>query len=71
MNKHKFDIGDTVYNKVERKGSYEPSICRVMSKLTVDGVKKYKDSFKYICDYDGYEFMEDELMSREEAIKNL
>lgn len=71
MSKPRFNIGDTVYNKVARKGSYEPSICAKMSKLTVDKVAKCGDSFKYTCDYDGYEFMEDELMDKEEAIKSL
>lgn len=71
MSKPRFNIGDTVYNKVARKGSYEPSICDKMSKLTVDKVAKCWDSFKYTCDSDGYEFMEDELIDREGAIEGL
>lgn len=69
MNKPKFNIGDTVFNTVSRKGSYEPSICDVMSKLKVDKVEKSGNTFKYTCDMDGYIFTEDELASKEEVLE--
>lgn len=68
MSKPRFNIGDIVFNKVERKGSYESSICPKRSKLSVDKVERMGDSFKYTCDFDGYVFKEDELMSRSEMV---
>lgn len=65
----KFNIGDIVYNKVERRGSYEPSVARLYEKMEVDGVRRSNSSFIYICGFDGYEFKEDELMSKEEYIE--
>ena len=68
-NKPRFSIGDIVYNKVERRGSYEPSVARPYEKMEVDGVRRSNSSFIYTCGFDGYEFKEDELMSKEEYIE--
>lgn len=65
--KPKFQIGDTVYNTVPKKGSYEPSTCNVWTKLTIDAIKKCPDGeFEYTCEYDGYVFTEHELLSHQE-----
>lgn len=65
----KFQIGDTVYNTIERKGSYEPSICRAFSKLKIDKVERTPNGFRYTCEYDGYEFNDHELISEKEYIR--
>lgn len=71
-NKAKFDIGDVVYNKVERMGSYEPSLCRPYSRLEIDEIKKRPNgTFEYVCTIDGYTFKENELMSKEEYKNSL
>lgn len=62
----KFNIGDTVYNIVSKHGSYEPSTCSPFTKLSVDKIEKYGDTFRYTCGYDGYVFAEGELMSSKE-----
>lgn len=64
--KPRFSIGDYVYNKVARRGSYEPSICNKYSEICIESVRKCGDTFFYICGYNGYKFKEDELMSEEE-----
>lgn len=70
--KPRFNIGDTVYNKVSRRGSYEPNVARPGTKLIVEKVGRKGDTFQYTCDeYDGYEFTEDELMSKKEYKKSL
>lgn len=64
---NKFNIGDTVYNTVQRRGSYEPSIVKPYTKLEVISVSKYGDTYQYVCDeYDGYHFLEEELLSPKE-----
>lgn len=68
-NKPKFNIGDIVYNKVERRGSYEPSIAKRFEKHEVEKICREDSSFIYVCGFDGYEFAEDELMSKKEYIK--
>ena len=62
----RFNIGDVVYNKVEKRGSYGPSICDEHTRLTVDKVERSNGTFVYTCGYEGYRFYEDELMSRDE-----
>lgn len=62
----KFNIGDSVITKVSKRGSYEPSFCRVNEKMTVDGIEKHGSVIHYICGFDGYDFTEDELMSVDE-----
>lgn len=62
----RFNIGDVVYNKVEKRGSYGPSICDEHTRLTVDKVERSNGSFAYTCGYEGYRFYEDELMTRDE-----
>ena len=64
--RQKFSIGDIVYNKVSTRGSYEPSMCDPNTRLKIEGVQKRGDTFLYTCDYDGYIFKEDELMSVQE-----
>lgn len=61
--KPKFCIGDIVYNKIPKQGSYEPSTCKPFEQLTVDKVEKHGNTFQYTCGYDGYTFTENELMS--------
>lgn len=61
MMKPKFQIGDIVYNKVERRGSYETSICPKGSCLKVEQISRKGNVFVYTC---GYEFEEKELASR-------
>lgn len=66
----KFDIGDVVYNKVERWGSYEPSVCHPYTRLKIDEVKRRANGdFEYICTIDGYTFKENELMSEKKYKK--
>ena len=60
----KFSVGQTVFNKVTRRGSYEPSICSQFEKMKVNEIRKAGDTFEYVCGYDGYVFEESELMSR-------
>lgn len=67
--KPKFSIGDIVYNKVSRRGSYEPSICQPYQRLTIQKVAASNETFQYTCDYDGYLFAESELLSIDEYIK--
>ena len=66
MTKPKFNIGDTVYNKVEKKGSFEPSTCNKYTKLTIDSISTKNNTISYTCGYDGYTFEESELMSQDE-----
>lgn len=71
MNKPKFEIGQVVYNTVSRRGSYEPSMCKPYTKLTINGVEKHGDTFEYTCGFDGYCFTEDELMSAKEYAEQI
>lgn len=64
--KPKFNIGDTVYNTVERRGSYEPSVCHPHERMKVEEVSRHGNTFEYTCGYDGYVFKESELMSPQE-----
>lgn len=66
MTKPKFNIGDTVYNKVEKKGSFEPSTCNKYTKLTINSISTNNHATTYTCGYDGYMFKESELMSPDE-----
>lgn len=63
---NKFSIGENVITKVTRRGSYEPSILPINSKVSIQKIEKVGDSFEYTCGYDGYHFKEDELMSIDE-----
>lgn len=69
--KNKFNIGDKVVNKVCMRGSYEPSILNPWNVIVVESIKKQGDKYLYICGFDGYEFLEDELMSVKEYISSL
>ena len=64
--KNKFNIGDKVVNKVRKRGSYEPSILNPYNVVIVEAVQKQGDAYLYICGYDGYQFLENELMSVKE-----
>ena len=48
-----------------RSGSYEPSVCYPGDKITIQGINVKNrggyNTFEYTCDYDGYQFLEDEL----------
>jgi len=65
-NKPKFKIGQTVYNTVSCIGSYEPSRCGKYEKLKISKIEQQGDTFVYTCDYDGYKFKENELITRAE-----
>lgn len=68
-NKPKFQIGDVVYNNVERRGSYEPTICSKHTRLEIDKVERNNGGgFTYTCGYDGYKFTETELLSISEFV---
>lgn len=69
--KNKFNIGDKVVNKVYKRGSYEPSILNPWNVIVVESIKKQGDTYLYICGFDGYEFLEDELMSVKEYVASL
>ena len=71
MNKPKFNIGDVVFNKVHRRGSYEPSVCEPNTKLIINEISKSSNGYIYTCGYDGYEFKEEELMSKNEFVRSL
>ena len=71
MKKPKFEIGQTVYNKVSRRGSFEPSMCQPFTQLTISEVKNSGKSYTYVCGYNGYTFDESELMSVDEYKKSL
>lgn len=71
MDKPKFDIGQTVYNKVSRRGSFEPSTCQPFERLVISEVKTSGNAYTYVCGYDGYVFDESELMSVNEYKKSL
>lgn len=66
--KEEFDIGDRVVAKVSKRGSSEPSFCRVGEVMTVDKIEKTKAGIIYVCTMDGYRFSRDELMSPEEYL---
>ena len=68
--KPKFQLGQIVYNKTQKKGSYEPSICRPYTQLQITKMEIYGDTIKYTCGYNGYEFWEDELLSVKEYFGN-
>lgn len=65
-NQPKFRIGEIVYNKVSTRGSYGPSFCNPHERMTIDKIERCDNSFQYTCGYNGYKFMEDQLMSRKE-----
>lgn len=69
--KNKFNIGDKVVNKVYKRGSYEPSILNPWNVIVVESIKKQGDKYFYICGFDGYKFLEDELMSVKEYVASL
>lgn len=71
MNKPKFEIGQTVYNAISKRGSYEPSTCQPYTALVIDKVEKHGDTFEYTCGFDGYCFVEDELMSAKEYAEHI
>ena len=68
MRKHpKFHIGQTVFSKVARRASSEPTTARVGSQFRITGIHETWDGWEYTCeDFDIYEFKENELMSRKE-----
>ena len=66
MTHAKFHVGDTVYNKVDRKGSFEPSVCEKHTKLVISTVSISNHTIYYTCGFDGYVFEESELMSVDE-----
>lgn len=69
---NKFNIGDKVYNTIKRRGSYEPSIVRPYTELEVISVSKHGDTYQYVCDeYDGYIFLENELLSAKEYAEKI
>lgn len=71
-NKPRFNIGDTVITKVSVRGSYEPSVCSVHDKLTVEEIKRHGNTFLYTCDkWDGYQIKEEDLMSVKEYKESL
>lgn len=59
----KYQLGQTVVNLVSTRGSYEPSICNKYEKMTIDKMEIHGNTYMYTCGYDGYQFLEDELMS--------
>lgn len=61
----KFSIGSSVYNKVEKRGSYEPSVCVAFSRLKIDSIENTSDGMN------GYRFKESELMSVDEYKSSL
>lgn len=62
----KYNLGQTVVNIVSKRGSYEPSMCDKYEQMTVDKVEVYGNTYRYTCGYDGYQFLEHELVSLEE-----
>lgn len=71
MSTPKFSIGQEVINLVSRRGSYEPSVCCRYEHMTVDKVEVSGNTYQYTCGYDGYQFLEDELVSVEEFRREL
>lgn len=67
----KFSIGQSVYNKVEKRGSYEPSVCVAFSRLKIDSIESTSDGTVYVCGMNGYHFKESELMSVDEYKSSL
>lgn len=64
--KNKFNIGDKVVNKVYKRGSYEPSTLNPWNVVIVEAFEQQGDTYLYTCGYDGYQFLENELMSVQE-----
>lgn len=68
--KPRFNVGDTVYSKVRRRGCAEPSYCYIGEMFTIKSVTQCGNHFVYTCGYDCYEFHEDELMDLSEYIQS-
>lgn len=64
----RFHIGQIVYPKEGTFGSSEPSYCGPYEKVRIHKIEKGSNGFTYICGHDGYEFEENQLMSRLEYI---
>lgn len=71
MVKPRFNVGDIVYNKVPKDGSYEPDTCNKHEKFTIDKVESFGNTFMYTCGYNGYIFEENELMSPKEYARQI
>ena len=69
--KPKFQIGDTVYNTVEKRGSYGPSVCRPFERLAVEEIRRDGAGFSYAAGFDGYCFKESELLSPDEYAERI
>ena len=67
----KFKIGDIVFSKVQKRGTYGPSLCLTNMKLRVDEIEQSENGCIYACGYEGWQFSEDELISKNEYMKKL
>lgn len=62
----KFSIGQEVVNTVSKRGIYEPSVCTKYERMIIDKVEVFGETYQYTCGYDGYQFLENELISVED-----
>ena len=56
---------------MEKRGSYEPSVCVAFSRLKIDSIENTSDGTVYVCGINGYSFKESELMSVDEYKSSL
>lgn len=59
----RFSIGQTVVNKVSKKGAHEPVTCGPYEKMEIRSMSRIGNDYWYVCGEEGYEFAEDELIS--------
>lgn len=71
MKTPKFQIGQTVYNTISKRGSYGPGIADPFTKMEIESVKRVADDFLYTCGFEGWEFKESELLSPEEYARKI